>query len=134
MIAEAEEKMAPVIDMTDKQNDDTVMAEAEVEPESVVDMPDKQNGDTRLYQGTLKLLVPYPFDEVQPETLKKSLDEVPGLRILSEDIHIDNRHPLVNYVINLEKPTPILKILKYKLQVKNIVDKGGTIEFTTTSS
>jgi hypothetical protein len=68
---------------------------------------------------------------VQPEFLKKCLDEVPGLTVLSEDIHIENSRPFVNYVIHLGKPAPLLKILKYKLQVKDVVDRGGDIELVT---
>lgn len=96
-----------------------------------VDIPDKKNDDTRLYQGTLKLLVPYPFDEVQPGILKSSLHEVPGLNILSEDLDKENSKYLIRYIINLKQPTPLLKILKHELQGINVVDEGGIIKLSS---
>jgi vacuolar-type H+-ATPase subunit H len=92
--------------------------------------PIKERDNTRLYKGCLKLEMIPPFNQERLEGVPKWLSQITGLKVISTGGRAGANRWITTFTIDLERPMPLLKILKAVPSIKNAAEREGNIVIT----
>ena len=87
----------------------------------------KDSEDTQLFKGSLKIEIVAQYNQERLEGVPEWLYRVPGLKVMSTDVYTRANRWITGYNIELEKPMPLLKILKSIPQLKDVTEHRGNI-------
>lgn len=89
-----------------------------------------ETGENGNFQGDIKLDMIPPFNREHSETGRELLTAVPGLKIISTCGYAGANRWITTYNIRLEKPLPLLEILKASRSVKEATERKGNLVVT----
>jgi cell division septum initiation protein DivIVA len=84
----------------------------------------KDSDENQLFKGSLKLEIGAVYNQERLEGVPDWLYRIPGLKFMSTDVYTRANRWVTAYVIELDKPMYLVKILKAIPQLKDVSDTG----------
>ena len=82
---------------------------------------------SELYEGTVRLAVVPPIDSGQVRELEEHLRQVQGLRLVLVGGSAEGGNEIV---VSIEKPTPLVSVLREMSPVEEVAKRGKEIQIT----
>ncbi len=89
--------------------------------------PVKDNEDTQIFKGSFKIEIVAQYNQERLEGVPDWLYRVPGLKVMSTDVYTRANRWITAYNVELDKPMPLLKVLKAIPQLKDVTEHRGNI-------